>query len=201
MTSKINRCHYRDGKQVCIKIATFDPESGVIGKFCVDHVPWTPKEVSTITHEQIDIECRICQEKDSKKMHKLTCGHEFHVECLKQMFNTKCPLCRAPMINLTPSISSAIDKNIPPEDVISEEFMTAIQHLGDYVVANQYLANIGLSCPIMPSVGDPANRRDEIIVNSIKNFIENGYQIEEDDDANAIDIESILSLIPSSSSV
>ena len=72
MTSKINRCHYRDGKQVCIKIA-------VDGKFCIDHstIPVGGRGSTTTPlvgsnsisvkdqnkkelKEETAVECRIC---------------------------------------------------------------------------------------------------------------------------------------------
>lgn len=45
-------------------------------------------------------ECSICLEKltDKQKV-KLECNHVFHLDCIKQIENNSCPLCRRKIIS------------------------------------------------------------------------------------------------------
>lgn len=44
-------------------------------------------------------ECSICLENLVCKTLKLKCNHVFHLDCIKQIMNNKCPLCREKIIN------------------------------------------------------------------------------------------------------
>lgn len=53
--------------------------------------------------------CHICQEDQTvPELFVLTCGHKFHLECLKHMINDVCPLCRTTASNLPPSVRAMI---------------------------------------------------------------------------------------------
>jgi len=42
--------------------------------------------------------CSICLEDLSSNIIVLDCKHQYHIECIKQVKNNNCPLCRAPII-------------------------------------------------------------------------------------------------------
>lgn len=39
-------------------------------------------------------ECAICLESLNNEIVKLDCNHQFHLNCIKNIDNNKCPLCR-----------------------------------------------------------------------------------------------------------
>lgn len=43
--------------------------------------------------------CSICLEYMRWKTKKLMCGHKFHLECLKKIYKSQCPLCEHPIFN------------------------------------------------------------------------------------------------------
>ncbi len=43
--------------------------------------------------------CSICLEDLSSNIIELNCKHQYHIECIKQVKNNKCPLCRGHIIN------------------------------------------------------------------------------------------------------
>jgi hypothetical protein len=47
------------------------------------------------------MECVICTEiLSSNDVPREECGHTFHLSCLQNMYEAKCPLCRTPLLNL-----------------------------------------------------------------------------------------------------
>lgn len=107
-------------------------------------------------HEEIV--CSICLTA-SPGMHLLECTHSFHLDCIRGMVNTACPMCRSPMINLPDDVSEAIYKNgikYREEQIEVEEDeifrMIRDEDLGDLsipphmeiVLAMEYLYRLGI---------------------------------------------------------
>lgn len=72
------------------------PKHGEKKAWCKHHISQAQnqKTESTKTYE----ECAICLEKVTNVTDaRLECGHEFHIDCIKEMHGSKCPMCRAPL--------------------------------------------------------------------------------------------------------
>jgi hypothetical protein len=73
----------------------------------------TPKGTDVKPKNSTDeVECAICFEKDvGENMHKLTCEHYFHMDCLRGLTSMVCPMCRAPLLNIPDDVKENIEKN------------------------------------------------------------------------------------------
>ena len=69
--------------------------SGHISKTCLAKY----KDIERITNN--NSECSICLQKSNKPKCKTSCGHIFHISCLKEWLKTNvtCPLCRKTINN------------------------------------------------------------------------------------------------------
>ena len=74
-------------------------------KSCLKYDCWENKEIDVcdvcaqtiFNHDlnQLSRECAICLDDECVAVHhKLSCSHSFHLKCLKQVQDKKCPLCR-----------------------------------------------------------------------------------------------------------
>lgn len=47
-----------------------------------------------------NVECSICYENDNLIVRRLSCGHEFHIDCIDEWLSKKktCPICRKILI-------------------------------------------------------------------------------------------------------
>lgn len=64
--------------------------------------------------------CAICQNELDTELKKLPCGHEFHLECIKQIVRPFCPLCKTNITEFLESIDvsyNEIIKRINKDDL------------------------------------------------------------------------------------
>lgn len=70
-----------------------------------------PKSLKTEVLDKPD-SCPICMESiDDVKLPIGKCGHWMHIDCVSEMLNTQCPICRADMSNLTSKVRDKIKAN------------------------------------------------------------------------------------------
>jgi hypothetical protein len=65
-------------------------------------------EHSYIRTEEQGGDCAICLNNDAACWSELNCTHKFHTNCLKQLVNHVCPLCREPITEVNENVYTVL---------------------------------------------------------------------------------------------
>jgi hypothetical protein len=121
-------------------------------------------------HDIFDKKCPICLMEDedfvddevAPSWFLLSCAHFVHEDCLKGMNKEECPLCRAPVLNLTKKLKESIRKNNQQyqEEQYQEERQEILNEIERqtamvppqlaFILAFKYLCELGISPYLLP---------------------------------------------------
>ena len=189
MTS-IKKCLVVNCKNLALK--SFD--------FCFVHRKLNLK--SKVIHE--NELCAICLENDPDKsnFYPLSCLHKFHLTCLEQMVDIKCPLCRKEAINLPKSTKKIIAQNRVKrnEEIYNEEKKEIIsQYISQeppiqiqIVYAAEMLMQQGVPADYLPETVDitiqdrnsPRPSFASIYINAVATRLQEILSLDDADDEN-----------------
>jgi len=89
-------------------------------------------------------ECPICLEEDENLFITKPCDHRIHLECVKGMMNSLCPMCRVKITNFPKRIADTLKNNEEKKrrEDVEAEHTRILATLGRIPAAESFLSNL-----------------------------------------------------------
>lgn len=115
-------------------------------------------------NEKLNDNCPICLESEGD-LYPLSCLHHIHLDCCEGLLKLQCPICRAEIINLPPSIVKTIEANANKykDECDEESRQNIIRHLRTNTNVNTQQLEAASALNFLHEFGIPHNYIPQLV--------------------------------------